>query len=146
MSESAQALVERPASAGVQKREAAVILPTTPQAIQQDTVRVISDNLAQTPYPQPPAKILPEGDANTVLANIESGGIGATIVDASDHLIRAVENLKGDVTGSNREYVTKKEPTGHGITMGRIARRVLSTGIAEKVHNLLSKIRPGRGV
>lgn len=145
MPETTQGSAERSINAGSGYKET-LTLPTTPQAIQREAAQAIADNLAQTPFPQPPQKISAGEDANAVLANIKTkGGVGATIVDAGEHLARAVDNLKGDIIGSSRIYITK-ESSGHNITMGKVARRVLSTGIAEKVSNLLAKIGPKRKV
>lgn len=136
MAETAQGVTTERSTTSVQEEEGKIVAPTSVADIHHQAVDGITDSLAQAGHLQTPIQVSADGEAETVLAKIEAHAPGAQIVGASvDHLTKGLENLGGDFGGSKREY---KAEGGSGvrIAMARMARRVLDSGVAQKIRHI----------
>lgn len=101
-----------------------------------ESTQGISASLNEAGHPQTPKQVLAGSEANEVLAKLEDGGTAEVIEDAGNVVGQTIENIRGDIAGSTRHYSVRGEK-GHEIFHGKISKRVLRKGMAEKIHNIL---------
>lgn len=123
--------------------EGAPIAVETPDGLHAGVAAAVSTELRSLGYPRTPEQVLSYGEGNDVLSRMAEPSIGAKIADDSKYLGhdigRAVEVL---LRGEHHiDVVRPGSQTGHRLTLGKFLKKVKSTGVGEKVINLLSRLK-----
>lgn len=135
MEKTVSAILEKPATE-IKVSDLPNSHPTTPTKVQKDTADAIGANLKDLGHSSD--GVSASDSENITLAKIEGEGIGARALGLLDPLGKGIENMRGDVEGTNNTYLLK-DGIGNEVTHRRMSQRVEKRGIAEKMFNLLAK-------